>query len=554
MKQLYQDGMAICRHYGRPDFFVTFTCNPKWDEIISNIPAGSNATDHPDIVSRVFNLKLKALIDDLLHKHVLGKTVADVYVVEFQKRGLPHAHILLIMNQDDKIRDLEDIDDTICAEIPDRNIDPDLYNIVSRNMMHGPCGSGYPNSPCMTDGKCSKRYPRQFCDETMANEDGYPIYRRRRFVDGEERKVKCKGVWLDNRWVVPYCPFLSKHFNAHINVEICSSISAFKYLFKYVFKGGDRMTAVLENEVNEIKDYVDARYLSAPEAVWHIFGFKFHHRSPAIQRLQIHLPNEQTVTFNDDTDIVTLLQNDRIRKTTLTEFFTANKQATEATINGEQLDFDCRELLYQEFPTHMVWKQGLRRWNRRKNGIGSTIGRMYFVGPSGGERFYLRMLLTIVKGAMSFEDLRTYDGVVHQNFKSTCIARGLLDSDDQWDRSLTEAALWQGGFQLRQLFVCILLHCQPADPLELWRNHSVNLADDCKHQLQTKHQIDDLSEEQIYYSHIILMFHILMINRSNHSLCASFVTFCFEIIPISISMIFPCRHMNLHQLISILID
>jgi len=81
----------------------------------------------------------------------------------------------------------------------------------------------------------------------------------------------------------------------------------------------------LENEVNEIKDYVDARYLSAPEAVWHIFGFKFHHRSPAIQRLQIHLPNEQTVTFNDDTDIVTLLQNDRIRKTTLTEFFTANK-------------------------------------------------------------------------------------------------------------------------------------------------------------------------------------------------------------------------------------
>ena len=179
---------------------------------------------------------------------------------------------------------------------------------------------------------------------------------------------------------------------------------------------------------------------------------------------------------------------------------------------------------------------------------------MYFVGPSGGERFYLRMLLTIVKGAMSFEDLRTYDGVVHQNFKSTCIARGLLDSDDQWDRSLTEAALWQGGFQLRQLFVCILLHCQPADPLELWRNHSVNLADDCKHQLQTKHQIDDPSEEQVHYSHIILMFHILMINRSNHSLCASFVTFCFEIIPISISMIFPCRHMNLHQLISILID
>ena len=57
------------------------------------------------------------------------------------------------------------------------------------------------------------------------------------------------------------------------------------------------------------------------------------------------------------------------------------------------------------------------------------------------------MLLTVVKGPMSFEDLCTYDGVVHQNFKSACIACGLLDSDEQWDHSLMEAELWQGGFQ-----------------------------------------------------------------------------------------------------------
>ena len=86
-----------------------------------------------------------------------------------------------------------------------------------------------------------------------------------------------------------------------------SSISAFKYLFKYVFKGGDRTNAVLENEVNEIQNYLDARYLSAPEAVWRIFSFKLHYRSPAIQRLQIYLLNQQTVTFNNDTDIATLL-------------------------------------------------------------------------------------------------------------------------------------------------------------------------------------------------------------------------------------------------------
>ena len=159
MKQLYHDAMAICRHYGRADFFVTFMCNPKWDEITSNIPTRSSPTNHPDIVSRIFNLKLKALIDDLLNKYVLGKTVANVYIIEFQKQGLPHAHILLIMDHDDKIRDVKCIDNIICAEIPDHNIDPDLYNIVVRNMMYGPCGPTYSDSSCMKDGKCSKRYP-----------------------------------------------------------------------------------------------------------------------------------------------------------------------------------------------------------------------------------------------------------------------------------------------------------------------------------------------------------------------------------------------------------
>ena len=165
------------------------------------------------------------------------------------------------MDHDDKIRDIEGIDNIICAEIPDRNIDPDLYNIIRSNMMHGRCGPAHSDSPCMKDGKCSKRYPHEFCDETISNEDGYPVYRWREVIEGEQRKVKCKGAWLDNRWVIPYCPYLSKRYNAHINVEICSSISAFKYLFKYVFKGGDRTTAVLQNEVNEIQDYVDAWFI-----------------------------------------------------------------------------------------------------------------------------------------------------------------------------------------------------------------------------------------------------------------------------------------------------
>lgn len=325
--------------------------------------------------------------------------------------------------------------------------------------MHGPCGVTHPASPCMKGGpRCTKRHPRAFCDETIQHEHGYPIDRRK------------------------------------VSTE----------------RNGDRTTAVMDvngnevpREINEIAGYLDARYVSAPEGIWRIFKFKKHNRHPAVQRLQIRLPNQQTVAFNNDTDMVTFLQNERLRKTTLTEFFTANRQTADADAARAEDDppseFDCRELLYQEFPSQMTWDAGNRRWKRRQRGRDRTIGRMYFVGPSGGERFYLRLLLTTVRGPTSFNDLRTFNGVQYDNFKAACIAHGLLDSDEQRDRSLAEVALWQSGSQLRELFVCILLHCQPANPLRLWIDHAQSLSDDCRHRLQTIHQIDDPAQEQVIH-------------------------------------------------------
>ena len=76
------------------------------------------------------------------------------------------------------------------------------------------------------------------------------------------------------------------------------------------------------------------------------------------------------------------------------------------------------------------------------------IGRMYFVGPSGGERFFLRTLLTIVKGVRSYEDLRSLDINVYETFKVVCVARGLYDSDEEWHQCLMKASVMQTGSQL----------------------------------------------------------------------------------------------------------
>ena len=82
MNQNYMDAMSIISKYHKPDLFLTITCNPKWREITENLAPNEKAFDRPDLVSRVFNLKLRALLDDINKKSVLGHTVAHVYVVE----------------------------------------------------------------------------------------------------------------------------------------------------------------------------------------------------------------------------------------------------------------------------------------------------------------------------------------------------------------------------------------------------------------------------------------------------------------------------------------
>ena len=83
----------------------------------------------------------------------------------------------------DKIRP-NHYDQIISAEIPNGDDDPLLHKIIISNMIHGPCGTFNPSSPCMKDGKCTKHYPR---------EDGYPLYRRRSPEDGG-RTVTIKAV------------------------------------------------------------------------------------------------------------------------------------------------------------------------------------------------------------------------------------------------------------------------------------------------------------------------------------------------------------------------
>ena len=255
----YQDAMAMVREFGKPDLFITFTCNPKWKEITENLLIHQKANDRPDLIARVFFQKLKLFMKDIVQRSKLGRKSGYTYSIEFQKRGLPHCHLLLILNPEDKIRNAEDIDTIVNAEIPDREVFSDAYETVISSMIHGPCGELNQRSPCMKDGRYTKGYPEDFVRSTEIANDGYPKYRRRDngrtiIVERDNHRIE-----VNNRFVVPDNLYLCSKFDAHINVEICTTVKCVKYIYKYINKGSDK--ANVEFSRDEIKCYQDARYV-----------------------------------------------------------------------------------------------------------------------------------------------------------------------------------------------------------------------------------------------------------------------------------------------------
>jgi hypothetical protein len=147
--QNYHDGIAICRVYGPLDLFITFTCNPKWPKITLAILEGQAPNNRPDIIVRVFHMKLQQLLNDIRSDSIFGLMLAILYSIEFQKRGLPHVHIFVWLDKTAKEMTPEIIDKWISAEILDPIQDPLGFILISEHMLHGPCGSMNENCPCM---------------------------------------------------------------------------------------------------------------------------------------------------------------------------------------------------------------------------------------------------------------------------------------------------------------------------------------------------------------------------------------------------------------------
>uniref|UniRef100_A0A0E0RC29 Helitron helicase-like domain-containing protein n=1 Tax=Oryza rufipogon TaxID=4529 RepID=A0A0E0RC29_ORYRU len=479
MKRRFFDAMALVQRYGKPCIFMTMTCNPHWEEIVRELAPGQSPQDRPDLVARVFRAKLRDIKELVIKKHYFGEVAAYVHVTEFQKRGLPHEHFLLIMKSGFKITTPDQYDAIISAELPDESKYRELHRLVVKHMLHGPCGSLKKDNTCMVNGSCRFRYPRQFSNATQQGKDSYPIYRRR----NDRRGVKVWGAALDNRWVVPYNPGLLMRFNCHINVEICSSIKSVKYLFKYLCKGHDRASfsvdvAGEQANVDEIRMFRDARFIGPAEAMYRIYHFNLFEVYPPVLQLQLHLPGMHMVTFRGSDNLEDVVAREAASRTMLTEYFRMN-----------QVNSDANNYLYREFPEHFVWQKGEKIWTRRKTKK-IQIGRLVAAHPSEGERYFLRVLLNHVRGAKSPEDLRSFDGVTYPSFRLAAEKRGLIETDKTIDDCMLEATNFQMPSALRRLFATILVFCEATNIREMWDKHLDSMSEDYQRNQPNKHLVE----------------------------------------------------------------
>ncbi|KAE8739271.1 hypothetical protein FOCC_FOCC015231 [Frankliniella occidentalis] len=453
MKNRYQDAMAIVGRLGNPSYFLTITANAKWDEITQSTHP-DNPSGEPAVISRVFQLKLLELLRDLKSGAFFGKKAYIIYVIEFQKRGLPHAHVAFRV--ENGAMQTSEVDRVIRANIPSEDeAGGRLKALVLQHMVHGPCANRT-NLPCWDEDRraCSKFFPKPHTDVTHVDERGFWHYQRNS-ENTATKEYRGQTVTISDCDIVPYNAALLLKYNCHLNVEIASTRKIIHYLFKYMTKGTP-LTRVFvareEDNGDEVEQYITRRHIGASDAAWRLLEFHVTGRDPTVQQLPIHLQDRQYVLFRPGEE-ADAIENS---SSPLIQYFT--RPNTPEFDNLTYLDFHEKYNLLTKEPTNsrnpVIPHPNGTHFIRKRSKEDSKVCRMFWVAPNRGELFYLRVLLTHLP-CRGFDDLCSRGGIGCTSLQGAARALGLVNDDDEYLAAMHEAAVFMTGPRLRGFFVLL---------------------------------------------------------------------------------------------------
>jgi hypothetical protein len=330
-------------------------------------------------------------------------------------------------------------------------------------------------SRCRSGNKCIYGFPRPFTPNTWVDDDG---------------RIHYQCLTDADRWISPHIPELVDELECHIYVDVVFTVSVFTYLYKYLYKGPDQTRFTIsapgdEESVDEITEYVNARYLCSPECAWRIIGFDITSKKPSVDCLPVHLPEGNIPRFSGKPQDASPSASPLIR------YF--NRPKLRAFDNLTYIDYFQNFILYKwnedealqhgETLEELIPSSNRHKVCPRQRGI--KVVRIQIISPTAGELFYLRCLLTHLP-ARTYRDLCTVDNVLYDSFHDAALHLGLFTDQNEGYYALLEAVTsYHTPAQLRFLFTRLILEGYPALPL--WTDFREDLARDC---IQRLHSIE----------------------------------------------------------------
>lgn len=236
-----------------------------------------------------------------------------------------------------------------------------------------------------------------------------------------------------------------------------------------MYKGPNQCMAKL-NDFDQIQNYIDSRYVSATEAFWKIKSFSIHGNFPKVSKLPVHLKDLQNVNFKTSSELKLII--DLQKKTKLIAWMESNKKYPH-----------YRHLTYMEYPKYFQFDTKDHEWklrSRKTRGKVNLVVRMYRVEPYDKERFYLRLILKYKPGAISYDDLLTVNEKRFNSFLEVAKELNLLETDDIWYETITEAISILNPYKCRKLFILILINGMVISPKNFWDRFKEDLYADFK--------------------------------------------------------------------------
>jgi hypothetical protein len=147
--------------------------------------------------------------------------------------------------------------------------------------------------------------------------------------------------------------------------------------------------------------------------------------------LAVHLENDKSVVYHEGDELTAL---EREKLSPLQAYFALNRESKD----------DEREYLkdktYVDIPEDYLIDPKTKAWRRKKNCAKKTMGVLYSVSPKKRETFFLRALLLKKKFPLSYEDVRTVDGIPYGTFREAAVAMGLVRDDTEYKKYVSRAS------------------------------------------------------------------------------------------------------------------